>query len=530
VTFQITLQGQDITQQTDQMTIDAVDALGQGSGATGTFPLQQGRAGTIQFDTSLGPIVTNLGAGNAGTLSGPPKLVRMGELIVKDAVGNTIWGGYATMFTDISTTKLGNDKQNFTTIQGVDYEAKLNRIIVNQSYVAQTDVQIIKSLMSIYAPYINTSTFLPPSGVFVFPVKNFQNVSVLNALQNIASITGYLIWIDFQKNLHYVQPTNAANAPFYLSDQPDFLSSFPHNVQQFVQDDNSAINRAIFYGGKTPSKDFTQDVSPLANGSNKTFPVAYYPYVPSSGAYVVTVNGSTQTVGYATGTSNAANTFISQGGTAQVLVNPDSHVFLFDTAPGSGATVHITYQYEYPLIVVITDEVSHHLFGDPYLDGTISDSSVFDSVTAIQRCKVLLSQQSLGLVTLKIDCWQGGLKSGQTLKVVNSLRGINGSYLIQEVETQPLGAGNFVYHLTCGSWNWNMIDVLVKVAGGQTVIDNTTQANQNPQILFVNSANNNANAHAAAPVIANTTVAPYYARSAVVGDGHDAFPGFSVAS
>jgi len=72
--------------------------------------------------------------------------------------------------------------------------------------------------------------------------------------------------------------------------------------------------------------------------------------------------------------------------------------------------------------------------------------------------------------------------------------------------------------------------VLVKVAGGQTVIDNTTQANQNPQILFVNSANNNANAHAAAPVIANTTVAPYYARSAVVGDGHDAFPGFSVAS
>jgi len=454
-----------------------------------------------------------------------PALVRQGEIIVKDASGETIWGGFATKYTDTSTAILGQTRQNFTTINGVDYEAQLSRIMVNESFVAQTDIQIINFVVAKYAPWINRS-LLPPLGVYTFPVKNFRNVSLLTVIQTIAGITGYIVWIDFSKFIHYNSPTTTGSAPFSLSSSPDFVSSYPHNVQEYIIDDNSAINRVVFYGGKKPSGDFTQDVSPLANSNNTVFPTAYYPRVTSDGKYHVLVNGVEKTVGYSTGSQIPSNTFVSAGGLAQVLINPDAHNITFDVAPLTGQTVLIKYQYEFPLVISVTDEISHSFFGDPYLDGSISDQNVFDVPTAIQRCKVLLAQQSFGLTSLKVDQWRPGIKSGQTIQIVNSLRSINGSYLVQAVETAPLGAGNFVYHLTLGAWNWNIIDIIVKLAGQAALSDQTSA--EDPSLLLILQVLNHVDVQTS--WLKLETVGPYYARSATVGDGHDAFPGFATVS
>lgn len=525
--FQVLLAGQDITLQTDQMSLDIVDALGQSSGA-GNSSLQQGRAGTVQFNAQLGPVATAYGAGQV-LPGGGPYLVRQGELIFKDAVGRTIWGGYATKYTDITTDALGNTKTNFVQINGVDYEGQLNRVMVNETYADQTDVQIIKAVIQKYSPWISLS-LLPTTGHFLFPVKQFRNVSVLAVLQTIAGISGYLVWIDFAKVLHYVSPASAQTSPFSLSDTPDFLLSYPHafatGAQAFVVDDNSAINRVTFYGGNKLSNSINQDVSPLANGNNTIFPLAFSPQPNSDGLYHATVNGSQQNVGFANSTG-PTNTCVSAGGTANALLDSGNRAVTFCTAPPSGATVILTYRYEFPLTVVVKDDNSHKFFGDPYLDGYISDSSVFDTTTAIQRCKVLLTQQSFGLVTLMVDTWQPGLIAGQLLKIKNTVRGINGTYLIQEVETEPLGAGNFVYHLTLGAWNWNLIDVIVKLAAGAAITDDS-QTN-NTEVLDVEQVAANVSA-AAAWVLGPSRLSPYYARSTAVGDGHDAYPGFATIS
>lgn len=516
--FSITLAGQDITLFVDQLSIKVVDSLGQSSGA-GSSALQQGRAGTIEMNSSLGPAATAVGA---GTIISSPQLVRMGEIVVRDATNTVIWGGYATKYTDTTTAVLGNTKQNFTTISGVDYEAHLGRILVHESFVAQTDVQILRFVLQKYAPWINLSG-LPATSTFLIPVRNFKHVSVLQVIQTIAGITGYLIWVDFAKALHYSPPTSASTAPFDLSDTPDFIISYPHYIDELLIDDNSALNRITFYGGKRPSGDITQDVSPLANGNNKIFPTAYYPRVSSDGNFHITLNGVEQVYGYETGDKDVAkNSFLSDGGLAQVLINPDAHNFTFDIAPALGATVLITYQYEFPMEVTVTDENSHRFFGDPYLDGYISDENIFDAGTAVQRCRVLLSEQSFGLVSLKASCWQAGLRSGQIVRVKNTIRGINSSYLVQSVEVAPLGAGNFVYHLTLGAWNWNIIDVIVKLAQNAAISDN--EVNE-PTILIVQQL-------AIKTTVSTSwlkkaeTVGPYYARSAAVGDGHDAYPGF----
>lgn len=525
-TFSVLLAGQNITNYVDQMSIDAIDALGQGSGAGGA-PTFQGRQSTIKFDTSLGPMNGAYGAGQTLPSSGGPFLVRQGKLIMTDATGNTIWAGYATKYTDITTATIGHTLQPFTTIEGVDYDAALDRVLVNQSYAGFTDVQIIKAVITQYTPWIGLS-LMPAIGTFLFPVKNFRNVSVQKVLRTIAGITGYMVWVDFNENLHYVPVSGAQSAPFGLSDSPDFIVSFPHNVQEFYTDDNSVINRVTFYGGRHNSGDFTQDVSPLANGSNKVFPLAYYPHPTSDGLYHVTVNGVQQVVGDVNGAQTPANTFVSAGGLANVLMNSDAHAITFDVAPASGATVLVKYQYDFPLTIVIPSTASLSYFGPPYLDGYISDDTVFDIPTAVQRAKVVLAQQAFGLVTLKVDCWQPGLRSGMTVNVKNTVRGINAAYLVQQVEMEPLGAGNFVYHLTLGGWEWNLIDVTMQLANAVVPADTSQSEAVSQEDVNIVTSN----------LVVTTTWAksdtahaqPYYARSAVVGDGHDAYPGFATIS
>lgn len=521
--FSIILAGQDITSTVDQASIDAIDALGQGSGA-GAAPTFQGRQSTIKLNTSLGPANSALGAGQ--TLpGGGPYLVRQGQLLIKDSNGNIVWAGYATKYTDITTGVYARTSvQPFTTIEGTDYDAALDRILVNASYVALTDVQIITQTIQKYAPWIGLS-FMPAVGVFVFPVKNFRNVSVQKLLRTIAGITGYMIWVDFNQQLHYVALANAQSAPFGLSDTPDFITTFPHNVQEFVIDDNSVINRVTFYGGRHNSGDFTQDVSPLANGSNKVFPLAYYPHPTSDGKYHVLLNGVEQVIGDVNGAQTPANTFISQGGLANVLMNSDAHTVTFDTAPAGGATVLVKYQYDFPLTLIVTSQASYQYFGPPYLDGFLSDDTVFDTNTALQRAKVVLSQQAFGLVTLKIDCWQPGLRSGMTVNVQNTVRALSGPYLVQQVEMEPVGSGVFVFHLTLGSWDWNLLDVMMKLANATAPSD--TSQTEVIELVDTNSAVVNANVTSSWTKNDTLYSSPHYARASALGDGHDSFPGFA---
>jgi hypothetical protein len=518
----IKLAGQDITQYVDQTTLHIDDTLGQGAGA-GSSGATQGRATTIKFNTSLGPMNRAYGAGQTLPRSGGPYLVRQGEILVFNAQGTLIFGGYATKYTDTTTSKIGNTLQNFTTVEGIDYSTSLQRTIVYESFAGATDIQIIQSTIQKYTPWIKLD-YLPTSPAYTFELENFFNVTVEQVLQTVAGITGYLIYIDFYKYLHYVSPTTASSAPFNLSDTPDFVTTFPHKVTEFMVDDNSAINRVFFYGGTQLSNNFTQDLSPLANGNNTVFMLAYPPVPATDGNYDVTVNGVAQAVG-SSGGQGAANTLKSQGGTADCLIDTSARTLTFSTAPAAGSTVLITYRYEYPLSIVVTDENSHAFFGNPYLDGFINDSTVYDIATAIQRCKVLLAQQSFGLTTLKLDIWKGGLQAGMVIQVTNAVRGISGTYLVQEVETEPLGGPNFVYHLTLGAWNWGLIDFLLKLPTLATFQDDQNTSTQTVQLSQVQS---NVEVHDSWQYA--TRSGPYYARATPVGDGHDAYPGFFTIS
>jgi hypothetical protein len=545
----ILLANQDITLYCDQATVVVDDTLGQGGGA-GSSGGTQGRAATIKFNTHLGPMANAIGAGQT-IPSGPPSLVRQGEIVITDSQGSIVFGGFATKYTDTTTSVLGQTVQSFTTVEGIDYSTSLQRTLVNETFTAQTDIQIISFVMKKYAPWIKLD-FLPTNPAYLFPLNNFRNVTLEVVLQTIAGITGYMVFVDYHKFLRYLPPTLASSAPFSLSYSPDFVHTFPHNVQEFLVDDNSAINRVLFFGGTRLSNNFWQDMSPMVNGNNKIFTLAYNPLVMADGHYHVQLGGSNGVGGteQIVGTSNSSgvsNQLISAGGTAQCLIDQNGRSITFDTAP-SGTTLYAGYRFSFPLSIILTDEVSHAFFGNPYLDGFISDTTIFDTTTAVQRCRVLLAQQSMGLTSLKVDTWFPGIQAGMLLAVVNPLRGINASYLVQQVQIETYGGGNYVYHISLGAWNWNLIDWLLKLPTLAAFQD--SQANETTDTVTIQSIAANVGVNDLWQYPARTSTGPYYARAYAAGlsllysvprmlgstiegvnfDGHAAFCGFATVA
>lgn len=503
------LAGQNISPYVDEMSLDISDTLGQGAGSGSGA---SARATTATFRSRLGPVSTAVGS---GTPISSPQLVRNGELIIYDANGVAIFGGYAAKYTD-ATEKT----TIYTKIDCYDYWQSLVRVTVNTAFSGQNDIQMIRALMSEYAPWVDLS-LLPSTTGFAFTVKSFRNVTLQAAIQTITDVTGWLIWIDPLKRLHYVQPNQGSTAPFALSSAPDFRSSFQMKITDYEIDDNSAINRVYFYGGKKISNDFTQDLGPQANGNNTVFVLAYYPEVSSTGKVQVTVNGVQLVLGSALGTGDA-NTLISDGGTADALIDADAKTITMSTAPATLALVFAIYRYQLPLVTVLTDETSRKFFGG-YLDGTISDETIFDIQQAVQRSRVLLLEQAYGLTSFKVDCWKAGIQVGQTIRVDDQVRHIHASFQVQVVHTTPLGYGQFKYEISLGAWNWNLVDIFKKSIQMATPQDSSSEDDSTSVVVQ--------QAVIQAGVSDVWTKIPrahgnYHAHATPLNDGQDGYAGF----
>lgn len=514
--IRVVMAGQDITPFVDEMSISIDDTLGQGVGSSGS---SSGRAATCEFVTTLGPAASASGAGGRG-------LVRQGEVQIFDASGRAIFGGFVGKLED-QTEKT----RVYTKVSCYDYWQHLDRFTVAKLYTTVTDTQIILDVCKNFVPWLNTSGIIG-SGAFQFAVRNYKSVTVQKVFSGICDVTGYQMWISPDKILHYINPVQSQTAPFALDTAPNFASTFPFGVESLEIDDTAAVNRVTFYGGKKPSNDFTQDLSTQANGNNTLFILAYYPREASNGRIDITVNGVKQTVGYLLGTGRL-NKFKGQGGICDVLLNADAHTLTFLIPPPPGAQVQITYRYEYPLVVQLVDQSSFQFYGQ-WFDGVLSDQSVFDTPTAVSRCRVLLVEQSRGLVTLKVKIWnKPGLQSGQVLHVNHPIRGINNSYVIYEVKTVPLGAGMFRYDVSCGAWNWNLTDVLMKAMNALMPNSAATTEENDGQTYNATSIQQSFVNAIATYTTATKTYIPgqFYARSAPVNDGHDAYAGrFTISS
>lgn len=510
--FTVTLAGQDITPLVDEFSIRIESLIGQGPGSN-----SEGPSTTCAFNTSLGPAATAIGAGQP--IPATPTLVRQGEVIITDAAGNAIFGGYAAHLLD-TTVKM----QNFTTINCMDYFQDLDRIICNEVYSSCTDTFIINDLFTKYAPWISLSPVNVALASYLYPKFFARGLSLKKCLLKLCKTTGYFIWVDATKTLNYLSPSQLATAPFSISDTPDYTTSQPARIASYERDDTGIVNRIYFFGGKKLSPDFTQDVSPQASATNTTFILAYFPHPATDGKVHVYVNGAEQTVGKTGGPTNAANTLKSAGGSADCLLNPDADAITF-SSPHPGATVTVKYRYQSPIVMTVSSQASHDYFGAWY-DAKVVDDTVFDTATAATRCRLTLAEQAYGLEHLVVVYrLTPGLAAGMTLQVVNTKRALNATYAVQKVSTHPLGAGNFEYTAELGAWKWNILDLVIadaRTSNDQDNTDDTASILIPPQL----PTHNHTSTFTVATGAQTGTMGVYYSRSVAVGDHQDAYSGF----
>lgn len=503
----VTLAGVDISDYISEASIDIKDTLGQGPGSgSGASP----RASTFSLLSSLGPAASAVGAGTNVTT---PQLVRNGELIIYDSNGKKIFGGYLTKITDQT-----DYTQPYTLLEGVDYYQTFSRTIVNEIYSGKTDVEIITDLLKKYAPNISIKR-MPLVGSMKFSTKNYNNTTLLDAINDVVDSTGYQAWVDADRQFEYVNPGTNQTAPFSLSDSPNFRNSFQVGIDSYEIDDTATINRVYFYGGKKLSKDFDQDISTQANGTNDTFLLAWdSPHPANDGDFHVKVNGTELVVGLASNNDQLK----SQGGLCDVILDVDAHNLTFNVAPAAGATVTCKYRYEIPLKVVLPDMQSVAYFGE-YLDGTLTDDTVVDPLIAVQRSKILLLEQAYGLKTLKLRCWRAGLKSGMIMRIDHNVRGIHESFIIQEVDYVPKGAGFFEYQVTLGAWNWSMVDVFNHLIRSAQATDTTSAE----ETTIIDDREQSDNLSASWSWVSEEKPhGGYCIHAAPLSDGHDAYCGF----
>lgn len=510
----IKMAGQDITRFVDELSVDIKDDLGQGPGTTAG---SVGRTSTCQFTTTLGPANSAVGAG--ASISSP-QLVRQGEVQVYDQFSNLIYGGFAGKLTDNT-----DRTQPYTLVECFDYYQSLDTIIVNETYTGFSDVQIISSLVSKYAPWVSLAAF-PTTPNLLFGPMVLRNISLQKAIQKVVDAVGFIIWVDYNKILRYMNPENAPLAPFSLSTSPNFTTSFDVEVESLELDDTAVINRVYFYGGHRITNDYTQYLSNQADGQNKTFMIPYFPHRASDGNYHLKINGGADKVlGFAAGTTTKGQNTLKPLGICDAILDTNARAIQWAVAPPKGSIVTFVYRYETPLTVIITDQASRQFFGK-YFDSTISDNTVVDVAVAVQRCRTLLLENSMGLATLKAWTWHGtGLSAGQLINVFHSVRGINEQYLIQEVHPLPQGGGKFKYELTLGAWSWNLTDIFVHLAQAAVVQDN--QDTEQTATTNATQYASNFALHDSFAQINYSSAGNYYASASFVGDGKDAFPGFS---
>jgi hypothetical protein len=138
---------------------------------------------------------------------------------------------FAGFISRVSRTYTG--KQRRWQVEAFSLMKLLDSTYFSGTFSGMTDALMISNILA------NANYAVHPSGSAVrlitqknlistmtMPTMTFDGVSILDALKQIAAISGCSFYVDHYGDLHYF-PWNYISAPFELSDQPDQLTSYP---------------------------------------------------------------------------------------------------------------------------------------------------------------------------------------------------------------------------------------------------------------------------------------------------------------
>lgn len=337
------------------------------------------------------------------------------EVIVsRDSV--VIFGG---VIATVSDELVGTSTLRFK-VSCIDYSFFLNRKLATERYTDQTINYIINNLVTKYA-----SDFTVANVFANINVKSiaFNRITIGECLRELADLVNYNWYVDYNKDIHFFA-SNGEVAPFNAID-----GNYIRETLSIQKDITQLRNRVIVQGGEV--KDSTTSTVTLAgNGVTTQFPTQYkFATLPT-----VSIAGVGKTVGV---------DFLDDDTLFQCMWNFNQKYIRFTAGnvppvPIGPATTNITITGTplLPIAVNIPDAASIAIYGEK--EFAITDKNIASQDQAIDRALAELSAYANSISEGGFDTYRAGLRSGQVIRITDSLRGLDENFVIQKVQFRYL--------------------------------------------------------------------------------------------
>jgi hypothetical protein len=412
------------------------------------------RPGSLKINNVLTQQIDTLDA----ILDAPPSAPSDWQEVVAYDGSEKIFGGYLLKPAD----KDGRDLGLEYTIAASDYSIRFATIRVKIEYQNMTDKAIIADLFSQFLPGegFDVSTFV--SVTRTHDKMRFNRCTLLDAIKTLASFGNADWYVDEDKKLHFFT-SESSKAPFELSDNPNYSTSYPYNNLLRNLDGSGVINRVEVVGGSYQSADATFYLAGTGADSRVALPFKFHAPDGYSAIQVWRNDGT-----YAVPVWTALTVKV---GYIDQLVDANDVLFYFGEKvleqatmwPALANAVKITAKYDVPLRTRITDPASFAHYG-MYFDGLIVDNSITSKATAKLAAKALLAKSSICTTALSFSLYQPGLRAGQVVKLRNELRNIAQNFLVQRVAAVVDVNGRVKYDVAVGVYSPTLIDLIMSLA------------------------------------------------------------------
>ena len=334
-------------------------------------------------------------------------------------------------------------------VDALDYK------LVNVAFEDETAHDIILAIVAGFSgPGITTVNVENDAAAVVTSIV-FNNIAPSEAIQQIADLFGKEWYVDETGDIHFFSKLSEV-APFNISESAAEDAVDGKHVfgsLEIIQDYTQIKNSILVEGGK--EKSTTEEFDKfIANGEQYTFALSR-----EYTSLQVTLDGTPLSVGI----SNI-NTFA----THDCLYDFNLRSLYFDPAnpPADTSEILAGGVYYFPILVRFRNSASINLYGERQF--FIQDSSIKSRNDAISRANAELTAYARKVSEGSFETYESGLKPGQKITIISTIRGLNESFVIQRVSGQNFSPEKMVWKIDIVSVKtYEFIDLLAEIIRGR---------------------------------------------------------------
>ena len=344
-----------------------------------------------------------------------------------------------------------------------DYSYDLNRQLVNEGYEAETVADIIDDILTNFSD----GSFTTTNVICILEITKvaFDRITITEAIQKLADLTGYSWYIDYDKDIHFFEK-NTELAPFNISDGD---GNYVTNGLAVSNDMSQIKNRVFIKGGEIEGNDRTEYFD--GDGSKLVFRLGN----KFSGKPTVEVGSVAKTVGI---------DFLDNEDDFDCFWDYNQKYIRFKagTVPAVGAdNVEVLGTPLYNLVVQVEDPVSVLEYG--VFEFAKTDKTLKSRDEAVSYAQAELEAYKNGLIEGGFETYTGGLRSGQAITITSSVLDVSETFLIQSVSFSMITRDVFTYKVKLVTMRTiGLIDFMISLLQtgdrliedkGETVIEKT---------------------------------------------------------